>query len=196
MNAPESTSDTAPTETDPYFRGRKCPPHLVNMERDAADRAFSAWDERLPVEELVTLAADEDEQVRVYAALNRQMPPEVLERLASDKVWEVRLYALTNTSLPEAAAAAMVHDRRKEVRRLALTNPKIPEVTVLRAASTDRSEEVRESAWIVALARMCRRLGVDPGNFGAVEDLCRQEWWEMTPESPAVVVALALSPNA
>ncbi|HZL81029.1 MAG TPA: hypothetical protein VFC06_03695, partial [Demequina sp.] len=141
-------------------------------------------------------AADEDEQVRVYAALNRQMPPEVLESLAADKAWKVRLYALTNTSLPEAAAAAMVRDRRKEVRRLALTNPKIPEVTVLRASISDRSEDVREWAWAISLTRMCHRLGVDPHNFDAVEELCRQEWWEMTPESPAVVVALALSPNA
>ena len=86
-------------------------------------------------------------------------------------------------------------DESSEVAKRVARHPDSPSEALERLTHA-RDLSTSEPAADAVVSRLCAVLGVDPANTAAIDMLRSQAWWEMTPDDPAVVVALALSPNA
>jgi len=168
-----------------------CPVHGVRVSgRDVPASA--------PVspETQARLARHRNVWVRRRVAEDPNAPPEVLLLLAADDDIRVRFQVAGNPSAPPGALALLAGDRGTGQRLRVAEHPSTPGETLMMLRARDKASEVRVAAAASVDARICGALGVDESNADALEALRDEEWWDMTPESPAVVVALALSPNA
>ena len=133
--------------------------------------------------------------IRVGVADNRHAPSPALESLAEDGEASVRWAVAGNPSAPHGALSVLARDGDESVRQRVVNNAGTPAVLLLTLAE-DEDSWTRYRARDMIVTRICKTLGVDAENTDAIDTLRDEEWWDMTPESPAVVVALALSPNA
>ena len=169
-------------------------PKLANA--DVSTRFDLAERHDTPPETFRTLSSDQDLTVREEVARNVSTPTDVLAALACDEDEYIRGGVAENPSTPPEALAMLAGDEARVVRQSAACNPSAPPEVL--AGVLARVERTTTRAYIadVIATRIAAALGVDASNTEAIEYLRDQEWWTMTPESPAVVLALALSPDA
>jgi len=117
---------------------------------------------------LVTLAGDVDPYVREGVSTNPNTPTDVLEVLSRDTALAVRRGVALNPSAPASALVRL---------------------------SDDPGFLVRKGATQTIAGRICERFGIHPSDVAPIDLLRDQEWWAMTPDDPAVDLALALAPN-
>ena len=158
-------------------------------------RSGVASNHSTPAVILAALASDEDVDVRVRVAEMRNTPGEALLALATDPRSEVHWRVSKNRSSPADALVILSRGADHAGRWHAAGNPGLP-LEALAEMMHDQDRGMRERATAVATARLCEKFGVDESNATAIEALREQAWWDMTPDDPTVLVALALSPNA
>jgi len=73
-------------------------------------------------------------------------------------------------------------------------NPNAASETLSALAEYD-NDDVKDAADKSINARICATFGIDESNTDAIAALRDQAWWDMTPESPGVVLAKVLHPN-
>jgi len=172
-----------------------------------------------PPETLALLAADEGADVRIRIACRSDAPVGVLELLATDSDRGVRSGVAGNPSLPASVVASLAADEYfvhkglgknpstppevlvefasaedRETRFSVAKNPNLPAPDLV-ALTQDENDFVRGAALFGVASRICDLLDVDSSNEAAIDILRDQAWWDMTPESPGVILAKALSPN-
>jgi len=183
-------------------------------------RMSAAGNRVAPPHVLVALARDEQVEVRRTVARNTSVTAEVLSALSRDRSSGVRAAVAQNSGMPQELQLALAGDRKEDVRAgligredlmqevLELLSSDVLKIRlrVVTAMSAPGSLLTRllddEVPMVAGLARneiakrMDERLGVAADNSGAFDALIDDAWWDMTPESPEVVLAIALSPNA
>ena len=140
----------------------------LSRDRSSRVRTAVAQSPRLPQELQVVLAGDRKEDVRAGLIERDDLTQEVLELLSGD-VLKIRLRVVTSMSASGSLLTRLLNDETPMVAGMA------------------RSEIAK---------RMEKRLGVAADNVDAFNALVDDTWWDMTPESPEVVLATVLSPNA
>jgi len=194
---------------------------LVDANDDPEDRAILAEHPDTSAEVLVLLAEDDAAPVRDVVASHPNTPPELLVVLSGDEEHWTRKGVAENPNATAETLVLLSRDASEYVRDAVAEHPNTPPEVLVRLADDedryvrqtvaknpntplaafvpllhDEVHQVSDSAAGAAGSRICDTLGVDPVNAAAIVALFRQAWWEMTPDDPAVVVALALSPNA
>lgn len=153
-----------------------------------------------PREDLERLGAEFRETTEEEGlAANVNLPPEMLREIAlraprtPGKKESRKFRAAANPSTPEDALLVLADTG--DYNSGLLRNPKVPSIAVQRIAEGGDDPHVRKRALEVRAARIFEATGVQPDNVGAQDYLVDTEWWTLTPDSPEVTLALALSPD-
>lgn len=188
---------------------------------DIHEKSTLAHDSATPPEVLEQLSAAGPSRVRVIVAKNPNASESLLDDLSRDDDMYVRLSVATNPSTPVAILERLADDKNTAVRSHVTENPSAPDALVTRLAlvgwgsarppvstsplaspqlmakiAAEADAKVRTAAAEAVSARIFAALGVDESNIPAVTSLREQAWWEMTADSPEVVLAKLLSPDA
>jgi len=168
---------------------------VVRLPKSSPARRRLADDLSAPPEVLAALVGDEEWHVREGVARNPSTPPGALTALATDGSGSMRATVAGNPSTPPEVLAVLAGDEFWDARRGVAQSPGTPP-EVLATLTADGHGVVREEANKRIPSRMSERLGIDETNTDALNLLREERWWEMDANSPAVVVAKALHPNA
>ena len=133
--------------------------------------------------------------MRLEVAEHPNAPAEALATLGDDGDQRVRVRVASNPATPAVALVTLAGDEKLSVREAVARNQATPGETLVMLAD-DEQEALRTGARETITARICDTLGVAPENTDAIDLLRDQAWWTMAPDDPAVVVTLALAPNA
>jgi len=132
--------------------------------------------------------------VRANAAANAFTPPDALAQLAASGFVDIRSAAAQNYATPTEALTALADDESPTVLQHLSKNPNTPPEVLSRLGRHEYTD-VRLSALSAIEVRLGKKFGIDSDNEGALEFLRDHAWWDLTPESPEVVLAKTLSPN-
>lgn len=97
-----------------------------------------------PIDTLITLSKDSDEEVRMVVAANPNTPPEVLMELCNDDEDDVITNAVGNKNTPISSIIPLVKHQDDDIRSAVAIHPNLPKET-MEILSTDKDEDVRES---------------------------------------------------
>jgi len=170
------------------------------LERLAKDRLVRvrvrvANNRRAPAKALALLSEDEERSVRAAVARHSSTPVGVLVALSGGEDAIVLRRVAENPRTPPGHLTTLAGSEDYAVRLAVAGNPGAP-AEALGLLALDESTMVRDAVYVRAPRRIAHALGVDLANAEAIDMLRDQEWWTMTPESPEVVLTLALHPNA
>jgi len=158
------------------------------------ERREEAQDAGTSPRALSALAEDSNWYVRRAVAGNPSAPPETLRMLAVTESSALRKPIAANPSAPAETLTGIASTDGGISRRIVAQNPSAPAEALAIIASSPHPEESAMGARAIN-ARIVATLGVDESNSEAIDALRDQAWWEMTPESTAVVLTKALFPN-
>jgi len=163
---------------------------------DDTTRQYVAGNPGCPARVLARLAGDKIFVVRAVTASNAFTPPDVLAQLAASSFGGIRVAVAQNHATPPEVLTDMagsVAFNGTMMQGLA-KNPNTPPEVMSRLAK-HANRGVRLAARSAIEVRLSNKFEIDSDNEGALEFLCDQAWWDLTPESPEVALAIALSPN-
>jgi len=175
------------------------PPHVLvalTKDEEVEVRRQVALSAAAPVEALAAMVKDRSWRVRLCVALNPRTPQETLVALTQDRNDEIRWGLAERDGVPPDVLDVLGRDYRGSVRRKVAANSSASDALVSRLMEYDSDYLVKGTAREAVAARIEARLGVRADNTDAINALLVDAWWDMTPESPEVVLAIALSPNA
>lgn len=116
----------------------------------AVSLAFGSSDMKLasshttPIETLVSLSKDSDEDVRMAVVANPNTPVEVLIELCKDKEEDVVVSAIVNKKTPLATVVSFVNHKENDVRSAIARNPNLPKES-MEILANDSDDGVREA---------------------------------------------------
>ncbi len=156
-------------------------------------RSYVGRNPSTAVRDLAVLSEDLDWRVRKDVASNRSTPPDVLHKMIDDDEREVQSAVAANPSTPVGALSRLALVPDDSVRTAVARNANTP-ADALMYLSDDKDLAGRVARKIIQ--NRIRDLGIDPDNTEAYDMVYAQEWWTFTPESPEVLLAAAMHPNA